>query len=498
MTKKLKTGSKILFVASEASPFIKVGGLGEVMNSLPKALRNLGYDARVMIPKYALIDTEKFHLSPELEGIRPKTDDEDPSGLLVCNILKYEEENKTLAYFLENMEYYEKRANVYGYSDDTLRWILLSFGVLEFVKKSKWKPDIIVSADWQAGFVPDLIKTVYKDDPIISKIPTLFSIHNLRFQGMFDPQFVSEMNFDAGKQVITNLFDPNISNLNGMRRGIMFADAVNTVSPTYAREILTSDFGEKLDELLKERQTRLFGILNGIDYKGLNPSTDQSITANYSAKNFGNRSKNKIELQKRFNLAQDENAFLLGIVSRMDEQKGFDLITQIINPLFENVDFQLVVLGDGDNNYKTFFKDLETRFPGRVGTHLVFDGTLPRMIFSGADAMLVPSKFEPCGLVQLEAMRYGAVPIVRKVGGLADSVSDFDPETKKGTGFVFDKYDPFSFLIAVIRARETFREKKQWAKIIKNAMNRDSSWEKSADEYLQVFKTARDFHDQKI
>ena len=497
MTKKLKMGSKILFVASEANPFIKVGGLGEVMHSLPKALRKLGYDARVMIPKYASIDTEKFRLLPELEAIRPQSDDEDPNGLLISNVLKYEEDGRTVAYFLENMEYYEKRANVYGYSDDTLRWILLSFGVLEFIKRSSWKPDIIVSADWQAGFIPNLLKTVYSEDHILSKIPSVFSIHNLRFQGMFDPQFVSEMNYDAGRQVITNLFDPNIPNLNGMRRGIMFADAINTVSPTYSREILTPDFGEKLDELLKERQTRLFGILNGIDYESFNPANDQAISANFSQSNLNNRIKNKLDLQKRFNLPENEKAFLIGIVSRMDEQKGFDLITQIINPLFESIDFQLIVLGDGDNLYKSFFKDLEKRFPDRVGTHLVFDGALPRMIFAGADAMLVPSKFEPCGLVQLEAMRYGAVPIVRKVGGLADSVVDFNPEDGKGTGFVFEKYDPYSFLISIIRAREAFRDKRLWDKIVKNAMRQDFSWEKSAEEYLKIFSTAHDLHDQK-
>ncbi|MBU1102128.1 glycogen/starch synthase, partial [Patescibacteria group bacterium] len=221
-----KSKPKILFTASEAAPFVKIGGLGEVMNSLPKALRELGYDARVMIPKYASIDTNKFPLAQEILGIKSLTDDSDPYDLLVSNVLKYtDEDGNIIAYFLENMEYYEKRANVYGYGDDTVRWVLLSKGVLEFLKRSDWRPDIIVAADWQTGFIPSLLHSDYKDDPVLSKIKVIFSIHNLQFQGLFDHHFVSEMDFDAGQSKIPAFFDPKLLKLNGMRRGIMFADA---------------------------------------------------------------------------------------------------------------------------------------------------------------------------------------------------------------------------------------------------------------------------------
>src|SRR3989338_3038318 len=220
---------KILFVASEAAPFVKVGGLGEVMNSLPRALRKLGHDARVLIPKYATIDVEKYPLKTELKDIAVESGDKDPFGILISNVLKYESAEGGINYFLENMEYYEKRANVYGYADDTVRWILLSKASLEFVKKSEWKTDVIVASDWQTGFIPNLVHTDYKDDPILSKIPVVFSIHNLKYQGMFDPRFVSEMDHDAGQEKIPDFFDPRALKLNGMSRGIMYADVVNTV-----------------------------------------------------------------------------------------------------------------------------------------------------------------------------------------------------------------------------------------------------------------------------
>lgn len=485
---------KILFVASEAAPFVKVGGLGEVMHSLPKALRKLGHDARVLVPKYATIDNEKYPLKIELEDVEVESGDKDPFGILVSNVLRYDWGDGGVNYFLENMEYYEKRANVYGYGDDAVRWILLSKGALEFVKRSEWKPDIIVASDWQTGFIPNLMHTDYKDDPVLSEISVVFSIHNLKYQGMFDPRFVSEMDFDSGQSKIPDFFDPKAMKLSGMRRGILYADVINTVSPTYAREILTEEFGEGLDKLLNERKSRLFGVLNGIDTESFNPETDKDLAVNYSFKSLQKRPENQAALQKQFGLPVDKDVFIIGMVSRMDQQKGFDLITQMLGPLMENVNFQFIVIGEGSNDYRMFFEDLKNKYPDRVGTHFSFDPRLPRMIFSGADAMLIPSRFEPSGLVQMEAMRYGCIPIVRKVGGLADSVEDYTPEKGEGTGFVFEKYDPFSLTIAVIRARELYRQKKEWEKLMKRVMAKDFSWEKSAKEYIKLFEMAPRFH----
>lgn len=488
MINPAKPKPKILFAASEAAPFVKVGGLGEVMRSLPKALRELGYDARVMIPKYATIDTKKFPLTLEVEGIKSLTDDTDPNNLLVSNVMRYDEHGRTIAYFLENMEYYEKRANVYGYSDETLRWVLLSKGVLEFIKQSKWKPDIIVASDWQTGFIPNLMRTEYANDPDLSRIKVIFCIHNLQYQGLFDHHFVSEMDFDAGKSKIPAFFDPNISKLNGMRRGIMFADLVNTVSPSYAKEILTEEFGEKLNELLTERRAKLSGVLNGIDTELLNPSTNRDIAANYSRATIGRKAENKIALQNRFNLPADKDKFVIGIISRMEQQKGFDLIIEVADALMQNIDFQLVVLGTGSNDYRSFFQELQKKHPQRVACHFFYDAQLPAIILAGSDAILIPSKFEPCGLVQMEAMRYGAVPIVRKTGGLADSVQDYSPGKNTGTGFVFESYDKYALLIAIVRAFETYRNKKEWVRLSKRAMANDFSWKKSAKEYIKLFQ----------
>lgn len=487
---------KVLFIASEAAPFVKVGGLGEIMFSLPLALRELGHDARVMIPRYAHVDGEKYPMVMELEGLNMGTSETDPYGILKCNVLKYQNE-KSITYFLENMEYYEKRANVYGYGDDTIRWVLLSKGTLEFLKRSEWKPDIIVACDWQAGFISNYLHTEYKDDPILKNITTVFSIHNLKFQGMFDPNFVSEMDFDAGHQDIPPLPDEKIVKLNGMRRGIFYADVINTVSPNYAKEILTEEFGETLDKLLGERKSRLFGILNGINTESLNPETDPDLAVNYSFKNIDKRRENKVALQKQFGIGADQNKFVAGIVSRLDSQKGFELFMQMLAQFLDNVDTQLVVTGEGDPRYRVFFEELKNKYPDRIGLHLAFDPRMTRLILAGSDVILVPSKFEPCGLVQMEAMRYGAIPIVRKVGGLADSVEDFDPATQKGTGFVFEKFDPFSLTIAMVRAHEIYRQKDIWSKIVKRAMMQDFSWKKSATEYLKLFEMALRFHKEK-
>ena len=483
-----KGPKKVLFVAPEAAPYVKVGGLGEIMRSFPMALRTLGYDARVMVPKYASMNLERFPMKKVLSDLDFVPREEDPHGLFVSNVLFHQDEEGVPTYFLENMEYFEKRANVYGYADDPIRWIYLSQATLEFIKRSAWKPDVIVANDWQTGFVPDFIKRQYAKDPVISKIASVFLIHNLFHQGMFDHKFVPETEYDAAQELIPGFADPRLLQLNGMRRGIMHADLISTVSPTYAKEILTPEFGEGLHELLREKKGKLYGVLNGIDYELFNPETDEYIEHNYSHKSSEKRVGNKAALQEKFNLEVDPKKFIIGIVSRMDEQKGFDLIMQIADPLFQNVNFQMAVVGSGDNKYRGFFQELEKKYPGRFGGHYFYDAVLPRFIFAGADVVLIPSRFEPSGLVQMEAMRYGAIPIVRETGGLADSVVDYTGET--GDGFVFKNFDPFALLIAIIRAREEYNNKDRWRKLIQRAMLKDFSWERSAREYAKLFKLA--------
>ncbi|MEK7611991.1 MAG: glycogen/starch synthase [Patescibacteria group bacterium] len=496
----------ILFVAPEAVPFVKAGGLGEVMLALPRELVRLGHDARVMIPRYGGIDVEKFPTEMEVEGLAVPTGSDGSNAQepqeLICNVRKFVAESglgsPVTTYFLENLEYYEKRSNIYGYSDDAIRWALLSRGTLEFIKKSDWVPDVIVASDWQTGFLANYLRTTYKDDEVLSRIATVFIIHNLSYQGMFDHRFVTEMDYDDGQSTLPSFFDPRLLKVNGMRRGIIHADAVSTVSPTYAREIMTPEYGELLDDLLRERRSRVYGIMNGIDYDNYNPELDEYLSETYDVTSLNLRKANKAELQARFGLNDDANAFLIAIASRLSGQKGFDLLFSITDRLFKELNIQLAVLGAGEGHYMGFFQELEKKYPGRVGTHLSFDVVLPHLIHGGADAILIPSRFEPAGLLQLEAMRYGAIPIARKTGGLADTVQDCDVQKKIGTGFVFTDFDPQSMMIAITRAYENFKNTGVWRMIQKNAMAQDFSWSKAADEYARLFVQAVGFRRRDI
>ncbi len=493
---------KVLFVASEAAPYMKVGGLGEVMYSLPRALNRMCHDARVFIPRYASIDMDKFPMAMIMEGLRVPSGVEEP---IICNIKsglahKHDLSEPAITYFLENMEYYEKRANVYGYDDDAARWALLSRGALEFVRAhNEWRPDIIVACDWQGGLLANFIHVNYKNDPILSKIPVVFSIHNLQYQGMFDHRLVSEMDYDDGKSEIPAINDSRMLKLSFMRRGIMHSDVINTVSPTYAKEITTPDYGEYLEGLLSERRSRLFGILNGIDYVTNNPETDSFVEQHYTFKKINERAKNKKVLRQKFNLPEPEhdrnNPPIIAIVSRLSEQKGLDLVMEAIEPLINSSDIQFIILGTGESKYISYFQELDKKYPN-VAAHLSYDNVLPHLIYAGADMILIPSHFEPCGLTQMEAMRYGAVPIVRRTGGLADSVEDYNPITDTGTGFVFVRYDSYALFGAIIRAIEIYKFQKIWQGIQKRAMSSDFTWEKSAREYEKLFEKAAGFHAQ--
>lgn len=494
---------KVLFIAPEAVPFAKVGGMGEVVFSLSKALAARGYDARVFMPQYAHIDAEKFHLTMEMKGLEVPTDaeGENEPRMLVCNVQKFTptadevvDGAPVTTYFLQNQEYYELRSNVYGYADDPIRWALLSRGALEFFRTTQgWVPDLIIASDWQTGFLPNYLRTSYKDDRRLQRIAALFMIHNLYFQGNFDHHFVSDADFDDGKSAIPSFFDPRLLKINMMRRGIMYADLVSTVSPNYAKEIMTEEYGELLDGLLRERRSRVYGVLNGIDDEVFNPETNVNLKKNYDARSIGLRLENKKELQGRLGLKQESRAFLISIVSRLTEQKGFDLLVPIIEPLLKELKFQLVVLGNGDAKYMSFFQELEKKYPGQVAAHLVFDAALPHLIYAGADAILIPSRFEPCGLTQMESMRYGCVPIARKTGGLADSVTDYNPETARGTGFIFNDFDPMSLMIAIVRAFEIYKNTSAWRNLVRQCMEKDFSWKHSAAEYAHLFDVAMNF-----
>lgn len=492
---KKQKNLKILFVATEAAPYVKVGGLGEVMYALPRALHELGHDARVIIPKFASIQADKYKFKSHIDGITVAKGNtsEGAERPIICNIKVLEEtpEGCVPCYFIENQEYFEQRGSVYGYDDDAARWAVMCRGALEFIKSNKddWVPDVIVASDWQGGLIPNLAKTEYINDPIISKIAVVFSIHNLHYQGMFDHHHINELDFDDGQSTIPALGDPRLLKTNFMRRGIRYADVVNTVSPNYAQEITTPEYGELLDAILQERRSRVFGILNGIDYVSNDPMNNPHVEHKYNVKSLDERAKNKAVLQRKFNLDENPNIPIFAIVSRLSGQKGLDLLIEMVEPLLNNFKFQLIILGTGESRFLSFFGELDKKYD-QVATHLSFDRVLPHIIYAGADVIMIPSRFEPSGLTQMEAMRYGAIPLVRKTGGLADSVEQYCPGSKTGTGFVFEKYDKYAFFGTIIEAIETYKYKDNWRGIQKRAMLTNFSWSKSAKEYVELFKKA--------
>ena len=489
---------KVLLVSAEAAPLVSVGGLSQVLYYLPRALKKLGVDARIMIPKFASIDEKVFPTKMIYKGLSVPTGERKGTTELICNVKLYESEpGDPPMYLLENMEYFEKRANVYGYSDDHTRFALLSRGALEFIKKSNWKPTIIHANDWHTGYLVNDLRTIYASDPILRSIASLLSIHNLH-QGVFDFTHASALDFDDGKGQLTSFFSDRLVKQNSLKRGIIYADIVNTVSQRYSREIMTPEYGQGLGDLLKEVRTKVYGILNGIDYEEFNPATDKIIKKDFSLKNLDDRVENKIDLQKEFNLAVDAKKPILAVSGRLDMQKGLDLLVEVLPFLLEEYPIQFIAMGSGDNALREQFELLEKKYPKQVATHLMANFTLPRKIYSGADMFILPSRYEPGGIVIMEAMRYGCVPVVRATGGCADTVSDYDPQTKQGTGFAFKNFEAMALLSTLVRALELYKLPSHWRRIVKACMSKDFSWEYAAKQYLDLYDRAIAFKSQQL
>ncbi len=483
---------KILIVAAECAPYATVGGFSSVVAYLSKALLKRGHDVRVFVPKFGFMDESKFKTEMVYEGLKVPTDDE-ANPYLICNVKQHVNEGGAITYFLENQEYYELRANVYGYSDDPTRWALLSRGVLEFIKTEKFVPDVIHCNDWHTGVVPNYLRVNYKDDVLLNEISTVFTIHNMAIQGTFDHGNVSQLDFDDGRSEIASFFSPRLGKQNFMKRGILYAEVVNAVSKTYSKEILTPESGQGLDKLLLEVKEKVFGIVNGLDYDEYNPSKDTLIEQNYDIGSLQLRIKNKIALQKEFDLPVNEETLVLGFVGRLDNQKGVDLIVNTLHHVLRDYNVQFVQVGGGDGSLQDMLNNLKNTFPNNVGIHPYPNFTLPRLVFAGADCILLPSRFEPCGIVQIEALRYGAVPIVRKVGGLADTVDNFDSIKGDGNGFVFTEFNEFALFGQIVRAIELYNNKKLWKKLMTNGMKSDFSWEYSAKEYQRLYQKSISF-----
>ncbi len=469
---------KVLFAAAEASPFIKVGGLGDVMGGLPKELVRKGVDARVILPLYsaiapALREKMEYMTNITVENSWRKS---------YCGIFRAEEGGVTY-YFIDNEQYF-KRDKIYGAYDDGEIFAFFSRAVLEVLPTIDFIPDIINANDWHTAMVPVYLNAFYRHREAYQNIKTVLSIHNIEFQGKFDPYILGQLFGMNEWQKSIMMYDGDVNVLKG---GIESADLVSTVSRTYAEEILESEHSFGLHHILRARREKVRGIVNGLDTEVFNPSTDPVIKTRYTANSLQNKRYNKIALQKEMALSTEENVPLIGMVTRLTKQKGLDLFYAVMDE-FSALPMQLVVLGTGDPEYETMMHAWEARCYDKVRGVVKFSKDLASQIYAGADLFLMPSKSEPCGLSQMIAMRYGTVPIVHTVGGLCDTVTAYNPETKEGDGVTFQSYNAYDMLDAVRRAIALYYEKQHWTRIRKNAMARDVSWNASADAYIAMYR----------
>jgi starch synthase len=476
---------KVLLMAAEMVPFAKTGGLADVTGALPKALKLQGHDIRVAMPRYGRIDRERFGLTEALAPFAVPIDEQAEDVTLLQATVETRGGDIPV-YMVDNPHFYD-RDGIYMYEDDADRFIFFCRAALEGVKRLGWQPDVIHCHDWHTAIVPNWLKTVYRDDPFFAETACIYTIHNLAYQGIFGYR-VLEI---AGVDEYGFIAHPDMPHLNDvvdfMGRGIYYADIINTVSETYASEILTPEFGEGLDPLLRDRRDRLYGVLNGIDTEINNPATDRNIAAHYEAGNAANKVECKLDLQREAGLPQSRSTPVIGAISRLADQKGFDLIDQIVDPLLRNHDVQLVVMGTGDQRYHDRLNSVRARYPKQVATFLTFNQPTAQKIYAGTDMYLMPSRFEPCGLGQMIALRYGSIPIVRETGGLADTVRNFDPTTGEGNGFAFRPYDAMALYAAIIRALENYRYRSTWQQLIIRAMSADHSWAASAQRYVDLY-----------
>jgi starch synthase len=479
---------KICFVSSECDPFVKTGGLADVSGALPLAIDRLGCEVKLFLPFYDLIDTVKFNITlvKNIRDIEVKIGEKS----VIFNLYTCKLQNTTVdVYFVDCPEYFHRKKVYTNDADEDERFILFQQAVLISLKYLNWSPDIIHCNDWQTGLIPAFLKKNYSQDKLLKNTVTVFSIHNIAYQGLFSKSSFLNTNFTEedikpmGPFELNNLFC-------FIKAGISYAEIISTVSPTYAKEIQTPEFGAGLEGVLAGRRDDLYGIINGIDTETWNPELDKLIPYNYSfSKNFENKLKNKRELLKKVGLKFGEKVPLFGIVSRFAWQKGFELLEPIIDNLLSK-DIQIIVLGEGEKKYEEFFKNIVKKYPEKFVAFIEYNNELAHQITASSDIFLMPSRYEPCGLNQMYSLKYGTVPIVRRTGGLADTVRDVDEIGETGNGFTFKDFDSKQFFNAIERALIHFENKEKWRKIIKIGMNEDFSWNCSAKKYMEIYKIA--------
>ncbi len=475
---------KILFVSSEGLPFSKTGGLADVVEALPKALVETGHEVAVVLPRY--------------RGTKPAAVIVPSLTVPMGNTLRFPAVadggtlNGVRYFFVDDPGYFD-REKLYGdasgdYPDNGERFALFSRAAIE-IAKNVWPAEVIHCHDWQSGLIPTLLRTAYAGDPILRNVPVIFTVHNLGYHGTFGRDLLARIG------VSDSLFQMDAlefyGKVNFLKGGLIYSDYLTTVSRKYAQEIQTPEYGHGLEGVIRARADHLVGILNGVDYAAWSPEADKFIAAKYSAADLAGKAACKKDLLEQFAMPTDNlQRPIIGIVSRFADQKGFDLIAQIATDLLKE-DVSIVALGTGEAKHEALFKELGSKFPGKMGVRVGFDNGLAHKIEAGSDMFLMPSRYEPCGLNQIYSLKYGTVPVVRATGGLDDTIENFDAVSGRGTGFKFTAYDGKALLGCIRDALRAFNDAKTWRRIMANGMAKDYSWKASAAEYARLYDTAR-------
>jgi starch synthase len=475
----------VLFAASECVPFSKTGGLADVVGALPRAVAQLGHQATVYLPLYR--QTHLENATTVISSITVPFDDR----YRFCAVLDGGKHHGVQYYFIDYPPFYDRDA-LYGtplgdYHDNPERFALFCRAVLE-ASKILGTPDIFHCHDWQTALIPVLLRTLYDEDPSLSDIPTVFTIHNIGYQGIFSPDTLPLLMLPWDLFTITKL--EFFGKVNFLKGALTYSDFITTVSRKYAQEIQTAEYGFGLDGVLKSRNTSLTGILNGVDYDEWHPATDRLIAANYTADSLEGKQECRRDLLRSFVLDPECTVPVIGIVSRFAAQKGFDLIALAADRLAHE-EVKVCVLGSGDKTYEDLFRRLVRQYPGRFAAKFGYDNEMAHKIEAGADMFLMPSRYEPCGLNQIYSLKYGTVPVVRATGGLDDTIEPYDVRTGKGTGFKFHEYTPEALLTSVQAALALYAKPKEWRKLMLNGMARDFSWRVAAREYLRIYERLR-------
>jgi starch synthase len=476
----LDTGLKVVLVASEVAPFAKTGGLADVAGSLPKALLLQGNDVRVVLPRYRNIQAPRtLGDFPVQVGARKAT-----CVVRTAEIEAKSEEGRKYVpvYLLDNYHYFD-RESFYMHPDEAERFAFFDLAVIRLCEFLSFVPDVVHCNDWQSGFIPLLMKLRASENPAWNDVASCFTVHNLGYQGRF-PRAALDF-LGVGQQYFTPEGVEFYGDVSFMKAGMVYSDVLSTVSETYAKEIQTPEFGEGMDGILRKRRHDLYGIVNGINYHEYNPRSDPRIFTTYDSATLEGKKENKHALQRELGLPVSEEP-LLGVVSRFVDQKGLDILLEALPRVLDRR-VQFVILGTGDKRYEEAFSHLARTRQDRAAAFIGFNGVLAQKIYAGSDIFLMPSRFEPCGLGQLVAMRYGAVPVVRRTGGLVDTVMDYDPATGTGTGFLFDEYAPEALMDALERALALYDTPEAWRRLVREAMERDFSWNKSAALYTELY-----------